>query len=228
MQRLKRALLFSGGLDSTCAAILDPTTKLIRVSTGSRYDVIEAEHADAVAQALGREVLHVDGVLDLSSYEAADALIPARNALIALCAAQHAESFALVSVAGDGTHATDKDAEFAYVMTLLLRKLFGRGEVVIPYRSVSKIALLCAARDANRQTLLAALGYVYSCYMGAETHCGRCKACVRLWGALRAARLLDYGPTFEQSPSELPFDALRDVYAGRGEEQRIVLSDARV
>jgi 7-cyano-7-deazaguanine synthase in queuosine biosynthesis len=236
MVRDAKAILFSGGLDSTCAAILNPNHQLVRVATGSKYDAVEAVHAALIAQAWGgRSLVAVDGVLDLGRYEQDDALVPARNALVALVAAQHAVELTLVSVAGDGTHATDKDVRFADIMSELLAKLFGEGAVTLPYRKWSKLQLLKRAIEFDQDATLAALPHVWSCYdpvhvetpgvpwSGRLTHCGQCKACVRLHGALAWADVLAHGPTFAVNPFDMPMQLVRDIYAGRGEEERLVL-----
>lgn len=218
---MNSAILFSGGLDSTCAAILAPRASLVRVSIGSRYDAVERARADAVCRALGRELLHIDGVLDLGRYEAEDALVPARNAMIVLAAAQHFPNVELVSVSGDGTHATDKDSEFAELMTKLLRKLMGRGEVTVPWRTFSKTYLVQAAKRRFPDQLSSVLPHVFSCYSptGDGMHCGKCKACVRLWGALLASGCDPSAPGFDSSPAELGYTMLEQVYEGRGAER---------
>ena len=239
--RRQKAILFSGGLDSTCAAILNPAHQLIRVATGSKYDSVETVHAALIANAWGdRSLIEVDGVLDLGRYEQDDALVPARNALVALVAAQHASELTLVSVDGDGTHATDKDARFADIMSELLAKLFGEGSVVLPYRKWSKLHLLHAALEFDQEATLAALPHVWSCYnpvhvqqpgvpwSGTTQHCGQCKACVRLHGALAWANVLAHGPTFATNPFDMPLAKVREIYAGRGEEERLVLEVHRM
>lgn len=237
MERSSKAILFSGGLDSTCAAILNPTHQLIRIGTGSKYDSVEAAHAALIAGAWGnRSLLEVDKVLDLGRYEQADALVPARNALVALVAAQHAKELVLVSVDGDGTHATDKDVRFADIMSELLAKLFGEGCVSLPYRKWSKLQLLHEALDRNEEATLAALPHVWSCYNPQQRsewpygwrHCGQCKACVRLHGALAWANVLEYGPKYVVDPFSLPLAQVREIYEGRGQEERLVLEVHRV
>lgn len=202
---MSKAILFSGGLDSTCAALLNPDAVLIRVAVGSRYDAIEHQHAEAVATAIGRTVVHVDGVIDLGRYERDDAIVPARNAMIVLAAAQHARELELVSVSGDGTHATDKDDEFAQLMTLLVEKLFGTGRVTVPYRNVSKTRLVQYAAHRHNADFRRALPHVFSCYNPTDKghHCGACKACVRLYGAIAWAGYEGHGgemPTFARLP----------------------------
>lgn len=224
MQRNKKAILFSGGLDSTCAAILNPDHMLLRVGTGSKYDAVESYHARRVAQALGRDLATVDGVIDLGRYEQADALVPARNALIALVAAQHAKELTLVAVAGDGTHATDKDVRFADIMSELLAKLFGEGCVELPYRKFSKLELLQDAINADCDRLLRALPYVWSCYGDGTVHCGHCKACIRLHGALAWAKVPTANwPVFAVDPFKLPPTLIEQVYAERGHEAQEAL-----
>lgn len=219
-----KAILFSGGLDSLCAAALNPRHQLIRVATGSQYDAMEQLHSTCMARMWGdmdggRSLIAVDDVLNLARYEQHDALVPARNALIALVAAQHASELMLVSVAGDGTHATDKDLRFADIMSELLGKLFQQGSVVMPYRKWSKLQLLKAALDYDAETVIKALPWVWSCYGTASTHCGHCKACVRLHGALMWADAIQYGPKFSTDPFTLPMVTVRDIYRDRGHEE---------
>lgn len=224
LMRHAKAILFSGGLDSTCAAVLNPSHALLRVGTGSKYDGIESTHAGRVAEALERDLFKIDGVLDLGRYEQDDALVPARNALVALVAAQHANELSLVSVAGDGTHATDKDVRFADIMSELLAKLFGEGSLVLPYRKFSKLELLEDALVADRERMLRALPYVWSCYGNGYSHCGHCKACIRLHGALAWAKIpTAHWPVFAVNPFTLPLSLIEAVYQERGHEAQEAL-----
>lgn len=235
--RDSHAILFSGGLDSMCAAVLNPSHQLLRVGTGSKYDVVEQRQSRLIVKAWGgRSLLNINDVLNLGVYEQQDALVPARNALIALVAAQHATELTLAAVAGDGTHATDKDQRFADMISELLAKLFGEGSVVLPYRKWSKLQLLKHALDFDHDAVLAALPHVWSCYEPVQIsmgrgrmkyrydHCGQCKACIRLHGALAWADVLqhaDYG--FHVDPFTLPMDVIRETYDGRGHEGDEVL-----
>lgn len=218
--RPRSAVLFSGGLDSLCAAVLHPEATLIRVATGSQYDKHERQCAVNLAHAIGRSIVLVDDVLFLTSLEQRDGLMPGRNAFIALAAAPYAQVLMLTSVNGDGTHATDKDAEFARLMSRLLTKLFGNGGLALPYRDISKHALFKKALDFDqpRGRLLHALPSVWSCYGPGGMHCGRCKACVRLWAALECCYATDYGPQFTENPLDMSVMDYNRVFIGRGEE----------
>lgn len=215
------ALLFSGGLDSTCAAILNPGHLLVRVSTGARYDSVEAARARKVAAVLRRPMQSLDKVLNLGQFEAADALIPARNAMIVLAAAQVDPFVTLVAVSGDGTHATDKDLQFADIMTSLLRKLFGKGNVALPYRETAKHHLLRAAWRADPGAVCGVLPHVYSCYGDGPDHCGACKACLRLYGAIAWCGLLELAPPFRVHPLNTPAPQVVEVFTGRGAEEQV-------
>lgn len=226
MQRHIEAILFSGGLDSVAAAILQPSAALIRVSTRAKYDSVEATQARRIAALLDRTLIE-DHSLDLSQAEQADALIPGRNALLALTAARYAENLTLVAVDGDGLHATDKDYDFSNLMTQLMRKLFGRGVLRLPYRSKSKVELASAARRYNRELFDAVLPRVYSCYTGHDVHCGTCKACVRLWAACYAIGAENRCPTMRYQPWRLSQAEWDAVFAGRGLEEQIALQTYR-
>jgi 7-cyano-7-deazaguanine synthase in queuosine biosynthesis len=216
-KRFPSAILFSGGLDSTAAAILMPDAALIRVATGSCYDTIERTHARVVAGKLGRELVEVD-VLNLRLYEDSDALMPGRNGFLVMAAALHAVNVMLISVAGDGTHATDKDAKFADLTSKLIKHLHGDGQVMLPFRRMSKNELASAARRAG--VLDDVLPYVFSCYRppSPSLHCGECKACVRLWAACASIGATAM-PLFAVLPYTLPPNAYMEVFAGRGEEE---------
>ena len=225
---MKHAILFSGGLDSTCAAILNPDAVLIRVSTGARYDAIESVYCGRIAEALDRKLISVDGVLDLAGLEQADALIPNRNALLLLTASAACPdvgTFNLVSVAGDGTHARDKDVTFAHKMSELMTHLSDVDTVVaLPYRRAHKHELLLKAYETDLAKAEKVLPSVYSCYQGQPVHCGRCKACVRLYGAFAAAGLLDLAPRFDEVPHHvLSSTEVAAVYEGRGAEAAAAL-----
>lgn len=216
----EHGILFSGGLDSMAAAILNPDAVLIRIGTGTRYEDVEAAHANKVAEALGRQLVTDDALLDFAHIEQPDALVPGRNAFLVLAAARIAVCVDLVSVEGDGTHATDKDEEFVQLMERLCSKMYGNRRIRVPYRGHSKPQLASAARRKDATTFNRALAHVWSCYTPTNggLHCGQCKACVRLWAATAGIGAGDEAPRFAFSPAMLPYPEFDNVFEGRGQE----------
>lgn len=223
------AILFSGGLDSTCAAMLSTQdTTLIRIPVGSRYDKVEAWSAKSIARMIRRPLINASGYLNLADLEQKDGLIPGRNALLCLIAANFADKFELVSVEGDGTHARDKDVVFARRMNDLLRRLFSDShEVCIPYRHTSKITLARMAHHADPVLFKSVSSMIYSCYKGGYRPCGVCKACIRHVGAMLAVTGTTGREDYLVNPATLPYERLEEVYAGRGAEEQEALSAYR-
>jgi 7-cyano-7-deazaguanine synthase in queuosine biosynthesis len=219
MERAFEAVLFSGGLDSMAAAILNPTALLVRVSTGSVYEAIEAKHARRVADALGRPLV-MDYSLNLAEAEQSDGIIPGRNALIAIVASRHAKTLVLSAVEGDGRTARDKDQTFATLCSELMTHMHGGDQtrVRIPYKALAKAELANKARRLNRTLFDAAAPLLWSCYSDGPVHCGQCKACVRLWAALYAVGCGSVAPPMRTKPYALAWDVFTEVFDGRGNE----------
>lgn len=183
---MTRVLLYSGGLDSACAAWIWKPDVLVYVRTGAPYEDYELKGIRKLTR--WKSLVVVEGP-HLRQWQGQGGIVPQRNAYLCLMAAHHGDEIALASVRGD--RGNDKDAEFMHRMNALLQHMWAPqwwtpGEskrVVMPVAHMAKGELVAAALREGMP--LADARAAPSCYAG--TDCGECKACVRKWIALRAA-----------------------------------------
>jgi len=179
---MNEVILYSAGMDSHVLAHAFPDAQLVYIDSGARYSKKERE---SIKRTAPRDVTVVDGVLDLSRYEREDAIVPARNLLLATVASFYGERIYIGATAGDNS--TDKDFEFARLAGGVLSHVYdshhfpGKGEVSIelPLKNMAKSALVEWYRGefGEADTLAATT----SCYSSDDGHCGACKACLRKW-----------------------------------------------
>lgn len=187
-----KVLLYSGGLDSYCAAYVWHPDTLLHVDMGTAYGIQELEK-------LHKAPLPVTVVdLDLVAWEREDKIIPMRNLLLVTLASVYGDQVGLAATKGD--RVLDKSQGFALLATNVLSYLWqpqhwtvGRDavDVVLPVKHLTKTQLVREALSIGappegmwRDT--------FSCYTpnmaGAE--CGECKPCARKWVALKANVLI--------------------------------------
>lgn len=194
----KSVLLFSGGLDSLCAAWLLQPDILLFMKHGQRYQTAESGAITWLRhrQQLPPSSLLVESTaLALGQFERADAIIPLRNLLFVCMAAQYGETVYLSAV--DGDRSLDKSKQFFTDASDLLTYLYGpqhwceprQVQVLAPFHHLTKTGLVRAYLDAKApaQALLTSL----SCYeldqheARSARPCGVCKPCFRKWVALQ-------------------------------------------
>lgn len=182
----EQVILFSGGMDSIMLATRFPEAVLLYVPTGSAYETKERARLPDLP---GLEVITAPGRIDLSSYERDDAIVPSRNAYLALVAANYGRQIMLGATAGDMS--TDKDDKWAGMMTGLLRYMLsgkhfpngGKHRVLLPIKHLTKGELVRDYIASGHDP--AVLAHSISCYTeGTTGHCGHCKACIRKWAAM--------------------------------------------
>lgn len=193
----KSVLLFSGGLDSLCAAWLLKPDVLLFLKHGQRYETAEGGAVGWLRHKnlLPKESALVESTaLELSQFERADAIIPLRNLMFVAMAALYGETVYLSAV--DGDRSLDKSKQFFTDTSDLLTYLYGPQHwceprtisVQAPFHHLTKTGLVreYLMSGAPPQALLVSL----SCYE-MDKHeartarpCGTCKACFRKWVAL--------------------------------------------
>lgn len=183
-----KALLFSGGIDSTAlAAWLQPDV-LVTVDYGQRVAVAERRAAAEIARrlALRHEIIGVDasrlGVGHLagrapSALAAAPEWWPYRNQLLVTVAAMRlvgeglSEIF-IGTVQGDDVHA-DGRPEFLATLDQLMSVQEGGVRLSAPARALSSEDLV---RRAPRMAEL--VPWTFSCHID-EFPCGQCRGCTK-------------------------------------------------
>jgi 7-cyano-7-deazaguanine synthase len=182
----KRALLLSGGMDSTALAWAIRPELAITIDYGQLAAAGELRAAESVCEALGvrRRVLRVNcqelGSGDMAGTEASvvspvSEWWPFRNQLLITLAAgvalkEGVTSLVLGVVASDGCHA-DGRLEFFENMRRVLRGQEGGLELEVPAICESTAAL-CRRVDVPFEIL----AWAHSCHVS-EYACGICRGC---------------------------------------------------
>lgn len=209
------AVLLSGGLDSTTATTLaheeGSLALTISVNYGQRH-ARELNAAREVARYYGAEHVEIDlrgwgalltgsaltdATIDVPSgvYESENmalTVVPNRNATLLMAAVAVAQARGATEVwtavhAGDHELYADCRPEFIEAIALAAERGTG-GKVAIkaPFVFESKTQIVRTAIRAN-----APLHLTWSCYRGAERHCGKCGTCQERRSSFVAAGVED-------------------------------------
>jgi 7-cyano-7-deazaguanine synthase len=182
-------LLFSAGLDSFPAWHYLNRPPAIYFNLGHRYAAAERTAITALAERCGIEV-EISNELRLGAWEADDAIIPLRNAHLAMHAAHRLEAGGTVWCVGvRGDHTLDKSpAAFAGMSAFLSRLSGAPVTVASPFWQMTKTEIvawyLAQGLPADN------LRWTFSCSRsdpapaGEPVHCGRCSSCLRRWISL--------------------------------------------
>jgi 7-cyano-7-deazaguanine synthase in queuosine biosynthesis len=179
---MSNVLLFSAGLDSFPAWHYLDKPPALYFDIRHRYHDQERASIRALADRCGIEVT-VSRELDLSRWEADDAIIPLRNVYFAMLAANRAEEIWCVGVKGDGT--ADKSPAAFHRISHMITDLMGRRIVLdSPFWTMTKTEII--AWYLGQGLPVADLLLTFSCSRGdgLPMHCGRCSSCLRRWISL--------------------------------------------
>jgi len=193
IKRGAKAVLFSGGLDSTCIAALEKPDYLIFIKHNAKSQTLDEKNIRAFYEKYkdtvfkGSELI-IDDSIDLSAFELDDFKIPLRNLFFINIAALYAEKIILGVVKGDKNK--DKDSTFCtkaqYTINYCLQDqpwLNGYAhEVSCEYENTTKTELVSKYLAAG--FALQALIDSQSCYHAKKGGCGKCKPCMRKTEAL--------------------------------------------
>lgn len=183
-----RALLFSGGIDSTALAAWQRPDVLVTIDYGQRVAEAEVRAATEIARRLGlhHELIRVDAAaLGLghlagrppSELGAAPEWWPYRNQLLVTLAAMRlvpeglSEVF-IGTVMGDGVHA-DGRREFVAAIDQLMALQEGAVRVSAPALEMTSEHLL--ERAPNMAELIP---WTFSCHVS-DFPCGQCRGCTK-------------------------------------------------
>ena len=190
----RRALLLSGGLDSSALAFVERPDVCVTIDYGQLASAGELRASRAVCEMLGlrHDVVRVDcsalGSGDLAGRPALDIAPvpewwPFRNQLIVTLAAIHlatnnAAEILVGAVSTDGAHA-DGRSEFFAALNGLLAIQEGAFCVRTPALAFTTASFV-QAHNVPRELL----GWAHSCHTG-EWACGECRGCAKYSGVMR-------------------------------------------
>lgn len=225
-KKLKVVVLISGGMDSV-TALYDAVQKYqvisgISFDYGAKHNDSEIPFAAYHCQKLGiqhivisldfinqlfkSDLLKAGGEIPEGHYEEVtmkQTVVPFRNGImmsIAAGFAESAEATGLVIAAHSGDHAIYPDCREDFMKSMgeaIRLGTYVQVEVIRPFITMSK------AEIARRgQELGVDFSQTWSCYKGADLHCGRCGTCVERREAFILAEMKD--PTDYKETGPLP------------------------
>jgi len=197
----KRVLLYSGGLDSF----------ILRYNISYRFDEIvyfDIGTADSKRemQGLDNQVTIVE--FPLKQFELANKIIPFRNYLFAMLAANFGNRITIGATLGDTTR--DKDRVFQSLCGVVLN-YFGSVQEKMPYKAMH-FEIEMPFKDKTKTEIVHEWLQLFgtraellknsrSCYKGGIMECGECRSCLRKYVAFKNNKIedmLDYKPTQAQ------------------------------
>ncbi len=199
-------LLYSGGMDSYCLRHLYNPSVCLHIETGT---VDELRERAMIFRELSEKPgsFRLESVsLPMSGYELENKMIPYRNAVFVLLAANYGGIIYLGATLGDTTK--DKDYVFKSQMEALLN-YFALDQhkmphndypirLEMPFKNMTKTEILRSYIEAGG-SLEELKTYSRSCYRGGDKECGICRSCLRKWAAL-VNNDVDYRDWFSHDP----------------------------
>lgn len=189
----RTVLLYSGGVDSYCAAALLNPDVLLHVNLGGAYGN-EETRALTAPKGMQHKLVTID-MPQLSNFELPqyNYILPARNAFLALLGAQYGSTIYMASVAA--SRGSDKDQEFADRMSSVMTWVWQQQEIWNPTARPTTLELpvihltkrqLVATTIAETDTTGAEIrDNTFSCYTPVDgKECGNCPPCGKKWAAL--------------------------------------------
>jgi 7-cyano-7-deazaguanine synthase in queuosine biosynthesis len=175
-------LLFSAGLDSFPAWHYLGRPRCLYFDIRHRYRQQELAAISALSRRCGIEV-EISTELDLSGWEAGDAIIPMRNVYFAMLAANRATTIWCTGVKGDAT-ADKSSTAFADISGFLSRYTGATVRVDSPFWQMTKTEIVTSYLEAGLSPDDLLLTFSCSRADGRADHCGRCSSCLRRWISL--------------------------------------------
>jgi hypothetical protein len=180
--RIRDVLLFSAGLDSYPAWHFLGCPPSLYFDLGHRYARQERAAISALADAAGIKV-EISDELRLGAWEGEDAIIPLRNAHLAMLAANRAEVVWCIGVKGD--HTADKSqAAFADMSAFITRLSERPVRVDSPFWNMTKTEIIAWYLGQGLPVDHLLLTFSCSRNDGSMVHCGQCSSCLRRWTSL--------------------------------------------
>jgi len=218
----KKVLLYSGGMDSYILYKLFKFDEIIFFNMGNEDNQRELEFLND-----NDELKDIVRVIDmpLAQFELENKILPYRNHLLVLMAANFGNHMYVGFTKGD----TTKDKDYIYKSQVegilnyfsldkmkVAHQLYPY-EIVMPFKNMTKAGMLKHYIDAghDHKDLLT---YSRSCYLGNETECGLCRSCLRKFTSFMTNNI-DISDHFENDPkTELDAFLQESIAKGRQEE----------
>ncbi|HVB44711.1 MAG TPA: 7-cyano-7-deazaguanine synthase [Streptosporangiaceae bacterium] len=179
---MSEILLFSAGLDSFPAWHYLGHPRCLYFDIRHRYREQELAAITALSRRCGIEI-EISTELDLSAWEASDAIIPMRNVYFAMLAANRATTIWCTGVKGDAT-ADKSPAAFADISGFISRYIGTTIRVDSPFWQMTKTEIVAWYLEAGLSPQDLLLTFSCSRADGHGDHCGRCSSCLRRWISL--------------------------------------------
>lgn len=190
--------LFSGGMDSLIGSRIVNCDDLVYVQLGHRYESMEITAAKRLSLEMKANLTILQGP-NLGRFEDESAYIPGRNLVLAYMGALLYSTVYIALQKGE-RGLCDRSMEFCRVSSEALSVAMDKTvRVITPCGDVYKDEMV--ELYLRQGYPIDWLKLAWSCYRGQGIECGRCKACVRRYIALKANGI-DCGNWFEQSPRE--------------------------
>jgi 7-cyano-7-deazaguanine synthase in queuosine biosynthesis len=179
---MSEVLLFSAGLDSFPAWHCVGKPPALYFDLVHRYSRQELAAVNALAARCDIDVT-ISEELDLSAWEAHNAIIPMRNVYLAMLAANHADTIWCIGVKGDRT--ADKSPAAFERISQFVSEFTGRAvRVKSPFWDMTKTQVVGWYRGEGLPVADLLLTFSCSRSDGGDVHCGRCSSCLRRWISL--------------------------------------------
>jgi 7-cyano-7-deazaguanine synthase len=206
-------VVFSGGLDSTCALYWAKAQgeKVVAVNFayGSNHEKKECAAAKKIAAESGIELLHVNldffrkhffsallgGIVPQGEYQPENmksTVVPFRNGIMLSVAAGIAESRGLDAVVlgnHGGDHFIYPDCRPGFISAMndaISAGTDGAVKVISPFCDMDKADIVRVGAQLGVD-----FGQTYSCYQGGDIHCGKCATCLERKAAFIASGVKD-------------------------------------
>jgi len=230
--KVKKILLFSGGLDSWCLLFNDIYDEIIFFDLETEDNKIELENLSAMPEEIKDKVRILK--LPLVEWEMENKIIPHRNSIMTLIAANYGNEIYMGFTAGDSTK--DKDFIFKAQVEGMLNyfaidkhKVFEKNypfSIKMPFKHLTK-AQIVKQYIANGGIVSHLKHFARSCYSGKIHECGVCRACIRKAVALELNNI-SYHEIFEKDPFEnLTEEANKKLMSRKDEREDFLAALAR-
>jgi len=226
MVEKKRILLFSTGMDSIIVKHLHhfSNDECLFIRMGTAENKIE----EALVHKYFPGVRIAD--LPIGQYSLSNNIIPFRNYMLALVAAQYGNEICFGFTAGDTTK--DKDYVFKAQVEAMLNYFAtdpnkvcipGPYEITMPYKALTKEEMLRVYIRCGYDVNIL-INASTSCYEGAEKACGICRSCLRKFVAFYNNGI-DISNSLQQVPTKASLVEFYNqcIIKGREKESNEVL-----